>query len=105
VQPESFLVQLAAIHSNAIASYTGYKSEPHLSTSSFCIESHRVFSESSLLQIKQSKFSLLLLIIHVRQTPGQLCCLCLASLQGLNVLFVLRGPKLNTVLKVQPHQS
>ena len=34
--------------------------------------------------------------------PSQLCCPSLDTLQGLNVFLVVRSPKLNTVLKVQP---
>ncbi|KAK4823315.1 hypothetical protein QYF61_000917 [Mycteria americana] len=51
-----------------------------------------------------SSFPQLLLIRLVLQTPHQLHCPSLDTLQHLNVSLVLRGPKLNTVFKVQPHQ-
>ncbi|KAK4828289.1 hypothetical protein QYF61_024954 [Mycteria americana] len=38
------------------------------------------------------------------QTLHQLCCPSLHTLQHLNVSLVVRGPKLNTVFEVQPHQ-
>ena len=38
------------------------------------------------------------------QTLHQLHCPSLNMLQGLNAFLVVRGPKLNTVLKLQPHQ-
>ncbi|KAK4829933.1 hypothetical protein QYF61_007656 [Mycteria americana] len=41
---------------------------------------------------------------HLSTTSFQLRCPSLDTLQHLNVLLVLRGPKLNTVFKVQPHQ-
>ena len=38
------------------------------------------------------------------QTPHQLCCPSLDTLQVLHVFLTVRGPKLYTVLKVLPHQ-
>ncbi|KAK4815461.1 hypothetical protein QYF61_002920 [Mycteria americana] len=52
---------------------------------------------------KQSQFPQLLLIRLVLQTLHQLCC-SLDTLQHLNVFLVVRGPKLNTVFEVWPHQ-
>ena len=40
----------------------------------------------------------------VLQTLHQLHCPSLDTLESFNVLFVVRGPKQNTVIKVQPHQ-
>ena len=37
--------------------------------------------------------------------PSQLQCPSLNTLQGLNVFLVMRGPKLNTIFEVQPHQN
>ncbi|KAK4809957.1 hypothetical protein QYF61_002914 [Mycteria americana] len=41
---------------------------------------------------------------HLATTSFQLCCPSLDALQHLNVFLVVRGPKLNTVFEVQPHQ-
>ncbi|KAK4810503.1 hypothetical protein QYF61_004283 [Mycteria americana] len=46
----------------------------------------------------QPPFRLLLQTLH------QLCCPSLDMLQHLNVSLVVRGPKLNTVFEVRPHQ-
>jgi len=40
----------------------------------------------------------------VLPTPPQLCCPPLDTLQGLDVILTVRGPKLNTVPEVQPYQ-
>jgi len=40
----------------------------------------------------------------VLQTPHQFHCPPLNTLQGLNVFLVVKGPKLDTVLKVWAHQ-
>ncbi|GAB0203357.1 hypothetical protein GRJ2_002801300 [Grus japonensis] len=40
-----------------------------------------------------------------RPFTSYLCCPSLDTLQHLNVLLVVRGPKVNTVLEVRPHQS
>ncbi|KAK4818014.1 hypothetical protein QYF61_004127 [Mycteria americana] len=53
---------------------------------------------------KQPQFPQPLLIRLVLQTLHQLRCPSLDTLQHLNVLLVVRGPKLNTVLEVRPHQ-
>ena len=45
-----------------------------------------------------------LLIRLVLQMPHHLQCPSLDTLQGLNVFLVVKGPKLNTALEVQPHQ-
>ena len=68
------------------------------------VECNEVSPEPPLLQTKQSQLSHLLLKRFVVQTPHQLCCPSLKMLQDLNVFLVVRGPKLNTVLKVWPHQ-
>ncbi|KAK4828634.1 hypothetical protein QYF61_000282 [Mycteria americana] len=53
---------------------------------------------------KQPQFPQPLLRRLVLQTLHQLHCPSLATLQHLNVSLVVRGPKLNTVFEVQPHQ-
>ncbi|KAK4810445.1 hypothetical protein QYF61_004225 [Mycteria americana] len=55
-------------------------------------------------EAKQPQFPQPLLIRLVLQTLHQLRCPSLDTLQHLNVSLVVRGPKLNTVYKVQPHQ-
>ncbi|KAK4823611.1 hypothetical protein QYF61_004214 [Mycteria americana] len=59
---------------------------------------------SRLLQAKQPQFPQPLLIRLVLQTLHQLRCPSLHTLQHLNVLLVVGGPKLNTVFEVRPHQ-
>ena len=80
---------------------------PHLATTSFqeIVESYKVSPEHTLLQTKQSQFPQSLPFRLVLQTPHQLCCLPLDMLQGVNVFLVVRGPKLNTVLRMKPYQS
>ncbi|KAK4828526.1 hypothetical protein QYF61_026948 [Mycteria americana] len=56
------------------------------------------------VEAKQPQFPHPLLIRLVLQTLHQLCCPSLDTLQHLNVSLVVRGPKLNTVFEVRPHQ-
>ncbi|KAK4823962.1 hypothetical protein QYF61_008348 [Mycteria americana] len=84
------LAQLEAISSRPITCYLGEETDPHLSTISF--------------QAKQPHFPQPLLIRLLLQTLHQLCCPSLDMLQHLNVSLVVRGPKLNTVFEVRPHQ-
>ncbi|KAK4824042.1 hypothetical protein QYF61_009633 [Mycteria americana] len=84
------LAQLEAISSRPITCYLGEETDPHLSTTSF--------------QAKQPQFPQPLLIRLLLQTLHQLHCPSLDTLQHLNVSLVVRGPKLNTVFEVQPHQ-
>ncbi|KAK4810598.1 hypothetical protein QYF61_007335 [Mycteria americana] len=53
---------------------------------------------------KKPQFPQPLLIRLVLLTLHQLHCPSLDTLQHLNVFLVVRGPKLNTVVKVRPHQ-
>ncbi|KAK4832661.1 hypothetical protein QYF61_024780 [Mycteria americana] len=57
-----------------------------------------------MLQAKQPQLPQLLLIRLLLQTLHQLRCPSLGTLQHLNVSLVARGPKLNTVFEVRPHQ-
>ncbi|KAK4816338.1 hypothetical protein QYF61_015652 [Mycteria americana] len=90
IQSKPPLVQLEAISSSPITCYLGEETDPHLSTTSF--------------QAKQSQLPQPLLMSLVLQTLHQLRCPSLDMLQHLNVFLVVSGPKLNTVLEVQPHQ-
>ncbi|KAK4827390.1 hypothetical protein QYF61_017795, partial [Mycteria americana] len=53
---------------------------------------------------KQPQFPQLLLIRLVLYTLQQLHCPSLDTLQHLNIPLVVRGPKLNRVFEMQPHQ-
>ncbi|KAK4827826.1 hypothetical protein QYF61_021910 [Mycteria americana] len=68
------------------------------------VESDKVSPQPPLLQTKQSQFPQPPLIRLVLQTLHQLRCPSPDTLQHLNVLLVVRGPKLNTVFEVRPHQ-
>ncbi|KAK4820179.1 hypothetical protein QYF61_021451, partial [Mycteria americana] len=105
-QSQPPLAQLEAISSRPIASYLGEETDSHLATTSFqvVVESNKVSPQPPLLQAKQPQFPQMLLIGLVFQTLHQLHCPSLDTLQHLNVSLVVRGPKLNTVCKVQPHQ-
>ncbi|KAK4821425.1 hypothetical protein QYF61_019703 [Mycteria americana] len=100
------LVQLEAISSHSITCYLGEETDPHLSTTSFqaVVESRKVSPQPPFLQTKQSQLPQPLLIRLLLQTLHQLRCPSLDTLQHLNVSLVVRGPKLNTVFEVQPHQ-
>ncbi|KAK4824837.1 hypothetical protein QYF61_020210 [Mycteria americana] len=90
IQSKPPLAQLEAISSHPITCYLGEETDPHLSTTSF--------------QAKQPQFPQPLLIRLLLQTLHQLRCPSLDMLQHLNVSLVVRGPKLNTVFEVRPHQ-
>ncbi|KAK4827693.1 LOW QUALITY PROTEIN: hypothetical protein QYF61_020827 [Mycteria americana] len=106
IQPKPLLMQLEAISSRPITCYLGKETNTHLTTTSFqvVVESDKVSPEPPLLQTKQSQFPQPLLIRLVLQTLHQLRCPSLDTLQHLNVLHVVRGPKLNTVFEVWSHQ-
>ena len=80
------------------------EADPKLTTTSLQVvtESTKVSTEPPLLQTEQSQL-LQPLLIRL-QTPHQLCCPALDTLQGLDVFLTVRGPKLDTVLEVRPHQ-
>ncbi|KAK4814499.1 hypothetical protein QYF61_020861, partial [Mycteria americana] len=79
---------------------------PHLATASFqvVVESDKVSPQPPFLQAKPPQFPQLLPISLVLQTLHQLRCPSLDTFQHLNVSLVVRGPKLNTVFEVRPHQ-
>ncbi|KAK4822882.1 hypothetical protein QYF61_021101 [Mycteria americana] len=106
IQSKPPLAQLEAISSCPILCYLGEETDPHLSTTSFqvVVESNKVSPQPPFLQAKQPQFPQPLLTGLVLQTLHQLRCPSLDMLQHLNVLLVVRGPKLNTVFEVRPHQ-
>ncbi|KAK4829782.1 LOW QUALITY PROTEIN: hypothetical protein QYF61_006581 [Mycteria americana] len=106
IQSKPPLVQLEAISSCPMACYLGEETDPHLTTTSFqvVVKSDKVSPQPPFLQAKQPQFSQPLLIRLVLQTLHQLHCPSLDTLQHLNVSLVVRGPKLNTVFEVRPHQ-
>ncbi|KAK4827844.1 hypothetical protein QYF61_021981, partial [Mycteria americana] len=106
IQSKPPLAQLEAISSHPITCYLGEDTDPHLSTTSFqvVVESDKVSPQPPFLQAKQSQFPQPILIRLLLQTLHQLRCPSLDSLQHLNVPLVVRGPKLNTVFEVRPHQ-
>jgi len=83
IQPESSQGQLEAIASSPITSYTREEADPQLTTTSLqvVIESNKVSSEPPLLQTEQSQLLQPLLISPVLQTPHQLCCPSLNTIQ------------------------
>ncbi|KAK4822584.1 LOW QUALITY PROTEIN: hypothetical protein QYF61_017170 [Mycteria americana] len=103
IQSKPPLAQLEAISSCASACYLGEQTDPHLATASFqiVVESNKVSPQPPFLQAKQPQFPQPLLI---SLTLHHLCCPSLDTLQHLNVSLVVRGPKLNTVFEVRPHQ-
>jgi len=105
-QCEPPLMQLEAISSCPVTTYLGEETNTHLVTTSFqvAVESDNVSPQPPLLQTKQPQFLQLLLIGLVLETLHQPRCSSLDTLQQLNVLLVVRGPKMNTVLQVRPHQ-
>jgi len=92
--------------SHPIASYLREETNTCLTTISFqvVVESDKVPPQPPLLKTKQPQFPQPLLIRLVLQTPLEPRCPPLDTLQHLEVFLVVRGPKLNTVLQVRPHQ-
>ncbi|RMC17423.1 hypothetical protein DUI87_06004 [Hirundo rustica rustica] len=82
------------------------KRPSHLTTTTFqeVVESDEVTSESPFLQDKQPQLPQLSLTGYVFQAPHQTCYPPLNAFKCLNVLPKLRGPELDTALKVWPHQ-
>ena len=84
-----------------MASYLGEEVNLRLTINFFqvVVESNKVSPEPPLLQNEQSQLSQLLLITPVLQTPHQFCCHSLDTL--LDVILVVRGSEMNTVLEMQ----
>jgi len=91
---------------NPITSYLSEEADSHLAIASFqmVVGSDEISFGSPLLQTKQSQLLQPFPMSLVFQTYHQVCCVSLDMLQCLNVPLVVRGPKLNTVSEVQPHQ-
>ncbi|KAK4831836.1 hypothetical protein QYF61_019594, partial [Mycteria americana] len=106
IQSKPPLAQLEATSSHPITCYLGEETDPHISTTSFqaVVESDKVSPQPPFLQAKQSQLPQPLLIRLLLQTLHQLRCPSLDTLQHLNVSLGVRGPKLNTVFEVWPHQ-
>ena len=87
--------------------YLGEEANPHTSTISFqvAVVSDKVSSEPPLLQTEQCWFSQPLLIRLVLWIPHNLIPLLWTNSGASITFFVVRGPRLNTVLVMQPHQS
>ncbi|KAK4810558.1 hypothetical protein QYF61_004521 [Mycteria americana] len=77
-------------------------SNHHMAQKSFSVRVKRSSGAPSLA--KQPQFPQPLLIRLLLQTLHQLRCPSLDMLQHLNVSLVVRGPTLNTVFEVRPHQ-
>ncbi|KAK4814368.1 LOW QUALITY PROTEIN: hypothetical protein QYF61_017781 [Mycteria americana] len=105
IQSKPPLAQLEAISSCPIICYLGEETEPPpLYNLLSVVESDKVSPQPPFLQAKQPQFPQSLLIRLLLQTLHQLHCPSLDMLQHLNVSLVVRGPKLNTVFEVRPHQ-
>ena len=93
--------------SSPIVSYLEEEANLHHATTSFqvVLESNKVSPDSRLHQTNQSQFLQPLFIRLVFQVHHQPHCPSLDTIQGLNVFLLVKGLKLNTVLKVWPHQS
>ncbi|RMB93651.1 hypothetical protein DUI87_29878 [Hirundo rustica rustica] len=82
------------------------ETNPQLTTATLqeAVESDKVTSESPFLQAKQPQFPQSFFIQLMLQAPHQPRCPPLDSLKHLNILPKLKGPELDTILKVWPHQ-
>ena len=107
VHLESPLAQLEAFPSSPTDGYMGEEADSHLAKTSLqvIVESDKFSPEPPLLQTEQSQLPQPLLIRLVFQTPHQLHCPSLDMLQGLHVFLLARGPKVSSVLEVQPNQG
>ena len=98
-------MQLEAIASCPIACYLGEETKTHHTpTFQVAVESSNVSPQPSLLQTKPPQFPQPFLTRLVLQNTHQPRCPSLDTLQHLNVLLLVRGPKLNTILQVQTYQ-
>ena len=99
-------MQPGSIASHPITSYLGEETNTCLTTTSFqvAVENNKVSPPPPPLQTTQPQLPQLVLTRLVLKTLHQPHCPSLDMLQRLNVLLVVRGPKRNTALKVQPHQ-
>ncbi|KFQ12459.1 Ryanodine receptor 3, partial [Leptosomus discolor] len=91
VQSKPPLLQLEAISSHPITCYLGEETNPHLTTTSFqvLVESDKVSPQPPPLQAEQPWCPQPLLTTPVLQTPPQLRCPSLDTLQHLDVCLVV----------------
>ena len=82
-----------------LVTWEGKEFDCHIATISFqeIVENYKISSDPPLLRTKQTQFPQLMLTRLVLQIPHQLCFPSLDILQGLDVILVVRGQKLNTV--------
>ena len=99
IQPKLTLVPLKAISPLPVTFHQLEGTNPALAVSTFQIleESNKVSPQPPFPQTKQPQFLQSLLIGHILQALHKPCCPSLDLLQHLNVLSILRCPKLNTV--------
>ncbi|PKU44867.1 ryanodine receptor hypothetical protein [Limosa lapponica baueri] len=100
------LEQLDAISLCFITCYLGEETDLHLTTTSSeaVVEINKISPQPPFLQPKLPQFSQPFLITLVLETPHQLHCSSLNTLQHLNVFPVGMDAKLNTVFEMQTHQ-
>ncbi|RMC18216.1 hypothetical protein DUI87_05097 [Hirundo rustica rustica] len=98
--------QLETASSCSVSCSLVEETNPQLTASIFqgIVESDKVTSESPFLQAKQPQLPQSFLTGFVFQAPHQPCCPPLDALKHLNILPKLRGPEMDTALKVWPDQ-
>lgn len=89
---------LEAISSSPITAGMAGETNLYLTTTSFQVvaESDDLLPEPPLLKTKKTQLPQPLFIKHILELTK--------ALLHFNVLFKVRGPELNTILEVQPHQ-
>ncbi|RMC14817.1 hypothetical protein DUI87_06993 [Hirundo rustica rustica] len=106
--PSKVLKQIIpeTVSSHSVSYCLVKETNPQLSTTTLqeIVESDKVTSESPFLQAKHPQLPQSSFIWLVLQAPHQPRCPPLDMLKHLNVLPKLRGPELDTALKVWPHQ-
>ncbi|RMC21307.1 hypothetical protein DUI87_02168 [Hirundo rustica rustica] len=101
-----YMDQLETVSSCSVCCCLKKETNPQLTTAILqeVVESDKVTSESPFLQPKQPQFPHSFFIQLVLQAPHQPRCPPLDVLKHLNVLPKLRGPELDTILKMWLHQ-
>ncbi|RMC13344.1 hypothetical protein DUI87_10879 [Hirundo rustica rustica] len=104
--PSGHKLKLETVSSCSVRCCLKKENNPQLTTATLqeVVECDKVTSESPFLQAKQPQFPQSFLVGLVLQAPHQPRCPPLNTLKHLNVLPKLRGPELDTILKVWPHQ-
>ena len=104
MQHDPPLIQPEAIPCSPAATYMGEETDPQLTTASCqaVVESDNISPEP------HPDWTIPAPSAAPHKTcapdPSQFCCPSVDIFQVFNVFLVVRGPKLNTELKVQPHQ-